>query len=831
MLNENIAMEAGILIMIKKNTNYKEVPFEKLRWKCDLSSFNIKTTDDLKPCKKILGQKRALKAINLGLDMEYLGYNLFITGEAGTGRSTTIKTLLEGKKREGINYDDKCYVNNFKNPDMPRALSLPTGEGILFKKDMKNLISTLRKKIPIIFESKKYQSEKKNILENSTKKRKEIVKKFENKVKAENFSLVQIQIGIYTKPEILPTINEKPTHLDELEKMVEAKKFSPENFETIKKKYDELAEELSETSKEVNNLEKELYRELSSLDHKIISPFVEENISDLKKKYKNEKANIYLNEVKESILKNIEIFQGKKEKETPVIPGLPVQSTKDTFIEYEVNVLVDNSETKGAPIIIESTPSYKNLFGTIEKGLDNIGRWKTDFTKIKSGSLLRANGGFLILNALDTLIEPGVWPALKRTLLNRTIETQTYDPFYMFTTSALKPEPIECNTKVIMIGNPYIYYLLYSRDEDFKKIFKVKADFDSVTLKDEDSIYHYACFIKTICQRENLKSFDVNAISSIIEYSVRLAGRQNKMTTNFNRLVDILREADYWAKKDKSKLVQEKHVDTAISEKIERLNMVEDKIQEMIKDGTIIIDSTGEMVGQVNGLAVYELGEYSFGKPSRITAKTSIGKEGIINIEREADLSGKTHNKGVLIIGGYLRSKYAQNKPLSISASICFEQSYSGVDGDSASSTEVYALLSSLSDLPLRQDIAVTGSINQNGEIQPIGGVNQKIEGFYDVCRAKKLTGNQGVIIPSLNIPDLMLRKDIVDAIKKGKFHIYPIKNISQGIEILTGFKAGAISKDGTFEKNTVSYLVDRKLTEFASRLKNFAAKQKNSEY
>ena len=824
----NNAIKVGDVLMSKNNIKCKEVPFEKLRWKCDLSSFNIKTTDDLEPCKKILGQKRALKAIKLGLDMEFLGYNLFITGGAGTGRSTTVKMLLEGKKREGVNLDDKCYVNNFKNPDMPRAISLPAGQGILFKKDMKNIISSLIKKIPIIFESKRHQTDKKNIIESSTNKRKEIVKKFEKKVKKEKFNLVQIQIGIYTKPEILPTINGKPTNLDKLERMVESKQFPVKDFEIIKKKHTELSSQLRETSEEINNIEKDLLQKLSSLDYKIISPLVEDIVSDLKKKYKNEKVDLYLNEVKQSILGNIERFQGKKEKEAPTIPGLTIKQSKDNFIEYEVNVIVDNSEIKNAPIITETTPSYKNLFGTIEKGLDKLGRWRTDFTKVKSGSLLRANGGFLILNALDTLIEPGVWPALKRTLLNRTIETQTYDPFYMFTTSALKPEPIECNTKVIMIGNPYIYYLLYSHDEDFKKIFKVRADFDSVTIKDQDNIYQYACFVKTICKREKLKPFDISGISSVIEYSVRLAGRQNKMSTRFNRIVDILREADYWAKQEKSKMVFEKHVDKAIEEKIDRLSMIEDKIQEMIKDGTILIDSTGAIVGQVNGLSVYDLGEYSFGKPSRITAKTSMGKEGIINIEREADLSGKTHNKGILIIGGYLRSKYAQNKPLSVSASICFEQSYSGVDGDSASSTEVYAVLSSLSDLPLRQDIAITGSINQNGEIQPIGGVNQKIEGFYDVCRIKKLNGNQGVIIPDLNIPDLMLRKDVVKAIKEKKFRIYPVKTISQGIEILTGIEAGKMNKDGTFEKDTVNYLVDKKLTRFAIQLKNFALKTEN---
>jgi len=805
-----------------KKTNYHEVTFKKLRWKCDLSNLNIKTTDDLEPCQQILGQKRALKAIKLGLEMEYLGYNLFVTGGAGTGRSTTVKMLLKGRKREGINLEDKCYVNNFKNPDMPRAINLPAGKGILFKKDMNYLITSLRKNIPIIFENKKYQTDKKSIIDDLANKRKDIVKKFEKKVKKENFNLVQIQIGIYTKPEILPMINGKPTNLDEVERMVESKQFVQKDFEMLKKKYNELSDQLRKTSDEINLIEKNLLKQLSALDYKIISPIVEGNISELIKKYKNKKIDLFLSEVKQNIMDNIDKFKQKKDKNRPAIPGFPVQIPKDNFTEYQVNILVDNSEVKNAPIIIENTPSYKNLFGIIEKGLDKFGRWKTDFTKIKSGALLRANGGFLILNALDTLIEPGVWPALKRTLLNRKIETQTYDPFYMFTTSSLKPEPIDCNTKVIMIGNPYIYYLLYSHDEDFKKIFKIKADFDSVTVKDKNSIYQYACFIKSICQREKLKPFDMSGISSMIEYSVRLAGKQNKMSTHFNHIVDILREADYWAKTEKSKLVKEKHVDKAILEKIDRLNMIECKIQELIEEGSILIDTSGKNVGQVNGLAIYSLGEYSFGKPSRITATTSIGKKGIINIEREADLSGKTHNKGVLIIGGYLRSKYAQNKPLSISASICFEQSYSGVDGDSASSTEVYALLSSLSGLPLRQEIAVTGSINQNGEIQPIGGVNQKIEGFYDVCRIKGLNGNQGVIIPSLNTPDLMLRKDVVEAVRKDKFHIYPVNTVSQGIEILTGVKAGKKNPDGSYEQDSVDYLVDSKLAEFAGQLRNF---------
>jgi ATP-dependent Lon protease len=471
---------------------------------------------------------------------------------------------------------------------------------------------------------------------------------------------------------------------------------------------------------------------------------------------------------------------------------------------------------------VETTPNYRNLFGTIERVVDRSGLWKTDFTHIKAGSFLRANGGYLIFNALEALVEPGVWPALKRTLKNQVMEVQTYDPFYFFATSALKPEPIECNVKVIMIGDSYIYHLLFNLDDDFKKIFKIKADFDSVMNKDAEKVQQYASFIRKICDEEKLKPFDKTGIAAVVEYGVRLTGRQKKLSTRFYLIADLLREANYWAIKDGSDVVKDKHVDKAIERKVYRLNLIEEKIQEMIDEGTILIDSDGMVVGQVNGLSVYNLGDYMFGKPSRITVKTSMGKAGIINIEREAEMSGPTHNKGVYILTGYLRGKYAQDKPITMSASICFEQSYSGVDGDSASSTEIYALLSSLSGLPLRQDIAVTGSVNQKGEIQPIGGVNEKIEGFFDVCKAKGLTGKQGVMIPHLNIGDLMLRKDVLEAVKEGKFHIYPIKTIDQGIEILTGVEGGGRQEDGKFKEGSVNDLVDKKLRELGMKIKEF---------
>ncbi len=811
-------MEKGEFML---NKTFEEVPIEKLRWRCDPEALPFKTTDSVHPCDEIIGQDRALEAIRVGLDINSIGYNIFVTGLTGTGRFTTIKCVLEEMDIKGKIPNDLCYVNHFKNPDMPHMLSFPAGQGNAFKKEMENLIETLKKKIPLIFENETYLNKKKEVVEKFRNRQAEMFREFEKKVNKEGFALVQIQMGPYSRPGIFPLIEGNPVNIDQLETMVEEDKFSREELGKIKERQAGLINELEEIFKETRRAEKEIKEELTSLDSQMISPAVKDSISDMKEKFNYEKVQQYLNEVQEDILANLGRFR-EKEETPPPIPGMVLPQTVDSFSEYQVNVLVDNSETKGAPIIVEMTPNYRNLFGTIERVVERSGIWKTDFLHIKAGSFLRANGGYLIFNALDALMESWVWPALKRTLKNQVIEIQTYDPFYFFSTSALKPEPIECNTKVIMIGDTHIYYLLYGLDDDFKKIFKIKADFDSVMNKDAEKIQQYAAFIRKICNEDRLRPFDNTGIAAVVEYGVRITGRQKKLSTRFHLIADLLREANYWAEKDRSAVVTEKQVDKAIEKRNYRVNLIEEKIQEMIDEGTILIDSDGMVVGQVNGLSVYNLGDYMFGKPSRITAKTSLGKAGIINIEREAEMSGPIHNKGVYILAGYLRGKYAQDKPITMSASLCFEQSYSGVEGDSASSTEIYALLSSISGLPIRQDIAVTGSVNQKGEIQPIGGVNEKIEGFYDVCRAKGLTGKQGVMIPHLNVDDLMLRKDVVEAVKNGTFHIYPIQTIDQGIEILTGVEAGEKLEEGRFKEGTVNDLVDKKLREMGAKIKEF---------
>jgi ATP-dependent Lon protease len=633
-------------------------------------------------------------------------------------------------------------------------------------------------------------------------------------------------MGPVARPEIFPIVKDKVMPWEQLELLTEKGEFSKKEYDGLREKYEKLTNELENTIRENRQIEKSVQAALQELKHQICAPVVSGLINELKEKYPVQKVQTYLDEVQAHILQNLERLREREEtKPAPVLFEMP-SPQPDEFFEFKVNVVVDNSKLDHVPVIIETAPNYRNLFGTIERVLDRSGVWHTDFRKIKAGSLLKANGGYLVLNLLDALIEPGVWTALKRTLKHRKLDIQAYDPFYLYSTFALKPEPVELDVKVVIIGDAHLYQLLYFLDDDFKKIFKVKAEFDTVMPRDAGAIKNYTSLVKKICDDESLLPVTSAGVAEVIEYGVRLAGRQNKISTRFSDIADVLRESQYWAKEDGSPQIDEKHINKAIEEKMYRSRLIEEKIQEMIDEGVLMIDIGGKKVGQVNGLSIYELGEYSFGRPSKITAEVSMGRAGIINIEREADLSGKTHNKGVLIIGGYFRGKYAQDKPLTMSASLAFEQSYSGVDGDSASATEIFAILSELSGLPLRQDIAVTGSVNQKGEIQPIGGVNQKIEGFFEVCKAKGLTGEQGVIIPHQNVTDLMLKPEVVEAVRAGKFHIYPIQTIDEGIEILSGVPAGS-KHDGTYPVDTVNFLVDLRLKELAHGMKEFYGEEK----
>lgn len=807
--------------MAAKKT-FPEVPVEKLRWRCDPAALGFRTTDEIDSRDEIIGQARALKAIRVGLEVKSPGYNIYVAGLTGTGRTTTVKHILEGIDTGGETPDDICYVNNFRNPDLPTVIYLRPGKGNAFARDMDELVRELKRTLPRVFDSEEFKARTKAEFERFSGRNKALFQALEEKIEQEGFAVVKVEMGPFSHPEIMPVMEGKILSWEQLEKLVEQGKVSKKEFLARQERREELAAELEKTLRESRIVNREANQGIQDLRLAIVRPVINGLIADLKERCPHDRVIAYLDDVRQFILDNLDLFKDTEEKETPPLPLLMPQPGTALLNELKVNVIVDNSQLRGVPVLIETAPTYKNLFGTIERVVDRSGVWRTDFTRIKAGSLVRANGGYLVLNLLDAVMESGVWSALKRTLKNRKVDIQAYDPFYMLSTSAMKPEAIDVDVKVVIIGEAEWYYLLYHADDEFKKIFKIRADFDTVMPRDEQALRRYAEFVRKICSEEKLLPFDSSAVAAVIEYGVRLAGRQNKISTRFGDIADLIRESHFWATERKDKVIRAEHVDQAIAERIERSRLIEEKIQEMIKEGTLLIDIEGRKVGQVNGLSVYDMGDYSFGRPSKITAEVGMGRAGIINIEREAEMSGKTHTKGVAIIGGYLRGKYAQDKPLSMSASLAFEQSYSGVDGDSASSTEIYTILSALSGLPLRQDLAVTGSVNQKGEVQPIGGVNQKIEGFFEVCKARDLTGEQGVLIPSQNIDDLMLRKEIVDAVQKGLFHIYPIKTIDEGIELLTGTVAGQKDAEGNCPEDTVHFLAELRLRELAEGMKAF---------
>lgn len=800
---------------LKPAPQYLPLPIDELTWKCDPKTFEFESTKNLEPIEGIIGQERALKALRLGVDLYSPGYNIFVTGLSGTGKATTIQKILERISPHCPTLYDYAYVNNFSNPDMPRLLVFPAGVAQMFANAMDSMIDFLIEKIPTILEDQTYAEKRNSINQSYIQEEKKLMSEFEERIKADNFSIGQVQMGQYYRPEIFPIINGKPVPIQQLNDLVMNNVISREEAERMYNKYTEYTAQLQDLFKKSLQLSREYQEKLLKLEQEAVNNLVTGVINDIKEKFDFPKVHEYLDEVKESILNSLEDFKEYgKESNAPTQAQPQPSSTRDPFRVYQVNVILDNSATNECPVIIETTPTYNNLFGTIEKIYEGGGAWYSDFMNIHAGSILRANGGYLVLNALDALTEPGVWKTLKRVLMYRKLEIQDFASTYLFYSSNLKPEPIEINTKVIFIGNEEIYNLLCEFEDDFKKIFKVRADFDYEMKNTPKALNDMAGLVRKLCEEENLLHFDRYAIARLAEFSARYAGSKDKLTTRFSVVADLVREASFWAKDSGTDIVTGDHVKLAYENYVYRHNMIEEKMNELIKEGKIIIDIKGEKVGEINGLAVYSVNDYYFGKPSKITVTVAAGNTGIINIEREARLSGKIFDKGVLEISGLLREKFGQDFPLSFSASICFEQSYSGVDGDSASSTEVYAILSALSGIPIKQGIAVTGSVNQKGIIQPIGGVNEKIEGYFKICKIMGLDGKQGVIIPKRNVKDLMLSDEVIEATSTGAFSIYAIDTIDEGIEILTGIKAGSRLKNGKWEPNTVYDLVYKKLKE-----------------
>ncbi|MFA4918182.1 MAG: AAA family ATPase [Thermodesulfovibrionales bacterium] len=797
--------------------NAYAVPFEKLRWVCSQDLFPFECTTDIEPLKEFIGQERALGSIKFGLEVERTGYNLFLTGLTGTGKASTVKSRLERfieeRNAKGIQYQtyDWCYVYNFLYPDQPRIMKLPQGFGKSFANDMEELLKKIKEEIPKTFSSEEYNKQKQNVVTESQRRYQQALDDLDKEASDKGLIVQVSSMGAA----VVPMVEGKPLPREEF------LAFPEEEKQKIESKRIEMMRRVDDTYTHLRELDKETAGKMKEIDLKAGEFAVARPFEDMEKKYEQyPEITNFMKEARQYTLTKLELFI---QAAMPQPPGGYAPQV-DMFIAYKINVFVANDEINGPPIIIEPNPNWFNLFGRIERRAF-MGTYVSDHTMIKAGAVQLANYGYIILNMRDVLLNPGVWEGLKRVI--RTKEVRVEDPgeqMGFFAPQGMKPQPMPVDFKIIVMGDDSIYQLLMQYDEDFWEMFKVKADFDSQMERTTENLKSYTCFIRNCCDDEKLLPFDRSGVARVIEHAVRTTSDQERLSARFGPMKDLLVEADYWARSSGSERITGEHVEKAIIEKIHRLDLVAEHLLRMIQDGTLMVDVTGAVVGQVNGLAVFDLGIFSFGRPNRITAKTFLGRRGIINIERESQLSGRIHDKGVLILSGFLGSEYAQDKPLSLSASICFEQSYSGVEGDSASSTELYAVLSSLSELPIKQNIAVTGSVNQKGEVQPIGGVNQKVEGFFDVCKAKGLTGDQGVMIPHLNVRHLMLREDVVKAIQEGRFHIYSVKTIDEGIAVLTGTVAGERQPDGSYPEDTVNYLVDKRLKEYAERMKGYGA-------
>ncbi len=794
-----------------------ELPVDKLRRVTELGYITCKTTEEMTPLTEIVGQDRAVKALKFGLEIDERGFNIYVAGQPGTGRATAVEGFLEDIALTKTVPQDWCYVNNFRDPYRPTAVQLPPAMGKEFQADMKSLIEEAKTQLSKAFESEEYVTRRDEMGKSLEQRRRELFTQLNERATQEGFAIQSTPIGIL----IMPVIDGKP--LSDRDFMA----LSSETREEIERRRSSLRNELRSSMIQLRDLDRELREKLNVLNREVANYAIEHLINNLLKKFsKYHKVVNYLEEVRNDILENFEQFTARRSQPQPQPQSqqtFPMPWMEELpFKKYEVNVVVDNSELKGAPVVIELNPIHHNIFGRIEKEA-RFGALTTDFTMIRGGSLHRANGGYLVLPAEDLLRNMFSYEGLKRAIQNSEITIEEVGERLGFiTTKSLRPEPIPLKAKIVLIGNPRLYHLLYALDLDFHELFKVKADFDTTMDRTEKNIELYASFVCTICQKEELKHLEDTGLAKLIEYSSRLAADQEKLSTRFGEIADIVREACFYASQENIEYITGKHIKKAIEEKIYRSNLIQEKIQEMIGRGVLLIGTEGEVVGQVNGLSVMSLGDFSFGTPSRVTASIELGREGIIDIQREARLGGPIHTKGVMILSGYLAEKYAQDKPLSLSTRLVFEQSYGMVEGDSASSTELYAILSALSDSPIKQSLAVTGSVNQKGEVQAIGGVNEKIEGFFEVCKAKGLTGKQGVLIPESNVQNLMLKEEVVEAVKAGKFHICSVKNIDEGVEILTGVKAGKKRPDGTFEENTINYKVNEKLKNLAENLREF---------
>ena len=792
--------------------NKNELNYTDLKMTCDKKLFNFKTTQDLENITTGIGQERGIKALEFGLQVDVKGYNLYLEGPSGVGKTMYTKNYLNKISKKQKVPADWCYIYNFDNPNEPIAVSLPAGQGKVFKDAMDGFILEVKKDIKKTFNADDFEKEKALIKQEFEQKRSALMDKLNEDASKHNFQVKASQNGIYMMP------------------VVEGKAIDEEEFDkldnSIKQQYEEksviVQEQIMHAIEQLKTIERESDKKVSEWQSNIALLTINVHINYLKSQFKrNKKITKFLNDVKQDVLKNVSFFLEEKTEKEQQQPVNPATKKPDPSLNYRVNLFIDNSNLEGAPVIMDSNYSYHNIFGSLEYE-NYYGSLKTDHTMLKAGLLQKANGGYIIFQAKDLLQNNMCYEALKKALRVKEISIEnTADQRSSMVMVSLKPEPIPLDLKVIMIGNSSIYQTLLAMDSDFRKLFKVKVEFEDDAPITKENVNKLAAIIHGFCEHEELPELDQSAMAKIVEYSSKLAGSHRKLSTRFDDLIQVAAEAATWAKISKSKIVTEDFVAKALAERIERVKKFDSKYLEMIRDNSILINTKGFEVGTLNGLTVLTIGDYTFGKPAKITVNTYTGKNGIVNIEREVELSGSSHSKGVLILTGYLGEMFAQDIPLSLTASICFEQLYNGVDGDSASSTELYGLLSSLSGIPINQAIAVTGSVNQKGQIQPIGGVNDKIEGYFQICKMRGLDGSHGVMIPVQNVDNLQLSDEIVDAVKNGLFHIYSISTIEEGIEVLTGVPAGKKDKNGNFPAGTVNYLVHEKLKKYAKISEN----------
>jgi lon-related putative ATP-dependent protease len=778
---------------------------------CGPENVGCDSSQELSALETIVGQDRALRAMQFGLGIKEKGFNIYVSGMPGTGRTTAVRRFLEEVAAAKPVPMDWCYVNNFQDTYHPNALKLPPGRATELQKGMDNLTKLVFQEVRNVFESEEYAKNKEEVLSKFQQQKQTILEQVNQLANQEGFVLQPTPMGVAT----VPTHNGKPLNEEDFLRM------SQKDKEALLQKQQKVQNALEASIRQTRTLDKDAREAVEKLDREVTAYALRSWNEDMKEKFASLSEVLeYIDAVQADVLDQVEFFKTDGQEEAPALPFGP-QPKILPVKKYAVNILVDNSKLKGAPVIVETNPTHDNLFGRIEQEA-RFGALVTDFTLVRGGALHRANGGYIVLPVEDVLRSPFAWEDLTHALANAKIEIEDATEKYGFSTKSLKPEPIPLEIKVILIGRPDIFQLLLTYEAHFSELFKVKAEFDISMDRTPEHTREYAGFATMLCNSENLKHLDSAALARLVEHGSRLADDQEKLSTRFSEIADLLREASYYAGQDGDELISVQHIRKAIEERYYRSNLIQERLQEMIERGVIKIDISGKKVGQINGLSVLGLGDISFGQPNRITVSLSLGREGVVNIEREAKLSGPIHTKGVLILSGFLANRYAQDKPLSLSARLVFEQSYGGVEGDSASSTELYAILSALSGLPVNQAIAVTGSVNQNGEVQAIGGANEKIEGYFEICKSAGLTGEQGIVLPASNVANLMLKETVVEAIREGKFHLWPVHTIDEGIEVLTGVKAGERQEDGNFEPDTVNAFVDQRLRKMADDLQKF---------